>query len=106
MSDYSPCAALDWKLSVAGMTPPNAILGFDLAGTVVALGQDLKNSTLKVGDPVAAMVSGGRVADEGAYAGTSSPFFPMRKPALIRCAFSHHNTHERTLTSYGPSRQL
>jgi NADPH:quinone reductase-like Zn-dependent oxidoreductase len=55
------------------MAPPNAILGFDLAGTIVALGSDIANSKLKVGDLVAGMVLGGSVPDKGAFAGISPP---------------------------------
>jgi NADPH:quinone reductase-like Zn-dependent oxidoreductase len=53
------------------MVPPNAIIGFDLAGTVVALGEDLANTELKIGDRVAAMVLGGTIPGKGAFAGTS-----------------------------------
>jgi hypothetical protein len=63
----------DCKLSDSGMAPPNAILGFDLAGTVVALGSDIANSKVKAGDLVAGMVLGGSVPDKGAFAGTSPP---------------------------------
>lgn len=53
------------------MVPPNAILGFDLAGTVVALGNDIANTELKVGDAVAGMVMGG--SNKGAFAGMPPP---------------------------------
>ena len=53
------------------MSPPNAIIGFDLAGTVVAVGNDIANSNLKLGDRVATMVHGGAIADRGAFAGKS-----------------------------------
>lgn len=56
------------------MVPENAILGFDFAGTVVALGEDIANPKVKVGDSVAAMTSGsfapGSVPNKGAFAGT------------------------------------
>ncbi|KAJ9113722.1 hypothetical protein QFC20_001745 [Naganishia adeliensis] len=59
--------SIDWKMA-AGMSPPNAIHGFDFAGVVVALGEDLADSERKVGDPVAGMVHGGGYPDKGAFA--------------------------------------
>jgi NADPH:quinone reductase-like Zn-dependent oxidoreductase len=57
-------------MSSLGMSPPGAILGFDFAGVVVTLGEDLANQTIKVGDRVAGMVHGGGFPDKGAFAGT------------------------------------
>ncbi|KAJ9098663.1 hypothetical protein QFC21_004311 [Naganishia friedmannii] len=56
---------IDWKMSLLGMSPPNSILGFDFAGVVVALGEDLANPSVKVGDRVAGMVHGGAFPDKG-----------------------------------------
>lgn len=56
-----------------GMSPPNAIHGFDFAGVVVAVGEDLANPERKVGELVAGMVHGGSAADKGSFAGTSLP---------------------------------
>ncbi|KAL7420011.1 hypothetical protein Q5752_004975 [Cryptotrichosporon argae] len=63
---YASQNPTDWK-HAAGISPPNAILGCDLAGTVVALGPDLK-TPLQVGDRVAGFVHGGLFDSKGAYA--------------------------------------
>jgi NADPH:quinone reductase-like Zn-dependent oxidoreductase len=65
------------------MIPPNAVLRFDLAGTLVALGNDIANTNLKVGDSVAGMVMGGSVPDKGAFAGMSPPSISFANPLLI-----------------------
>jgi len=57
----------DWKHS-AYLSPPNVIIGCDYSGVVVALGDDLANSSWKVGDHVAGMVHGGKFTDKGSFA--------------------------------------
>ncbi|KAJ9122536.1 hypothetical protein QFC22_001965 [Naganishia vaughanmartiniae] len=59
---------IDWKMSSLGMSPADSILGFDFAGVVVALGKDLANPSVKVGDHVAGMVHGGAFPDKGSFA--------------------------------------
>jgi NADPH:quinone reductase-like Zn-dependent oxidoreductase len=60
------------------MSPPNAIHGFDFAGVVVAVGEDLADSEKKIGNLVAGMVHGGNSPDKGAFAGTSL-LYPRRE---------------------------
>lgn len=81
------------------MSPPNAIHGFDFAGVVVALGEDLANSERKVGDLVAGMVHGGGYPDKGSFAGTSVRFI---KHIDSLTEVSVQNTCEPSLTSFGP----
>jgi len=64
---YAAQNPTDWKHS-AFLSPPNAILGCDLSGTVVAIGSSPKNTSIKVGDKVAGCVHGGLFEDKGSYA--------------------------------------
>ncbi|KAJ9121300.1 hypothetical protein QFC24_004636 [Naganishia onofrii] len=57
----------DWKHS-AFLSPPNVIIGCDYSGTIVKLGDDLKNNDWKVGDHVAGVVHGGKFEDKGSFA--------------------------------------
>lgn len=61
------------------MSPPGAIHGFDFAGIVVAVGEDLADPARKVGDLVAGMVHGGSSPDKGSFAGTSCPSIALRR---------------------------
>ncbi|KAJ9094733.1 hypothetical protein QFC21_005891 [Naganishia friedmannii] len=57
----------DWKHS-AFLSPPNVIIGCDYSGTIVKLGEELKNKDWKVGDHVAGVVHGGKFEDKGSFA--------------------------------------
>ena len=78
---------LDYKLAdlnFFGRTPP-VVLGFDLAGTVVATGEQVRE--FAIGDEVAAMADpngeGGWATDEvGGYA-LAREFLAVRKPASV-----------------------
>ena len=50
------------------MSPPNAIIGCDLSGTVVSLGSSPTNKSIQIGDKVAGCVHGGLFVDKGSYA--------------------------------------
>lgn len=50
------------------MSPALAILGCDLSGEIVKLGEGVVNKDLKVGDKVACTVHGGLFQDKGGYA--------------------------------------
>ncbi|KAJ9094128.1 hypothetical protein QFC19_008080 [Naganishia cerealis] len=63
-----PASYVDYKMSSLGMSPPNSILGFDFSGIVAALGEDLSNPFVKIGDRVAGMVHGGMFTDKGSFA--------------------------------------
>jgi NADPH:quinone reductase-like Zn-dependent oxidoreductase len=57
----------DWKAS-AFRAPPGAIIGCDFSGTVVKLGDNLKNADIKLGDKVAGTVHGGLSTTKGSNA--------------------------------------
>lgn len=46
------------------LSVPGAIIGCDLAGSIVRLGPNLTDKSLKVGDRVAAFVHGGKFSDK------------------------------------------
>lgn len=64
---YAAQNPTDWKHS-ANMSPALAILGCDLSGEVVKLGEGVVNKDLKIGDKVACTVHGGLFKDKGGYA--------------------------------------
>lgn len=59
----------DWKhTEFQGISVPGATIGCDYSGTIVALGKNITNKSLKEGDEVASMVHGGKFQDKGAFA--------------------------------------
>lgn len=50
------------------MSPPGAIIGCDVSGEVVKLGDGVVNKDIQVGDKVACTVHGGLFKNKGAYA--------------------------------------
>jgi NADPH:quinone reductase-like Zn-dependent oxidoreductase len=59
--------ALKWK-HAKWLSPADAVLGCDFAGTIAALGSSVDASKYKVGDRVAGFVVGGRTVGIGSYA--------------------------------------
>jgi len=64
---YAAQNPTDYKHSQC-MAPPKALIGCDFSGTVVSLGEGLRNSSIKVGDKVAGAVHGGLYQNKGSYA--------------------------------------
>jgi NADPH:quinone reductase-like Zn-dependent oxidoreductase len=50
------------------ISPPGAIIGSDLSGTIVALGSDVNNPELAIGTRVATLVTGAKYPDQGSFA--------------------------------------
>jgi NADPH:quinone reductase-like Zn-dependent oxidoreductase len=63
----NPKNPTDWKQSSKN-SPPGAIHGCDLCGTVVSIGPNVANADIKIGVRVAAAVHGSQFPDKGASA--------------------------------------